>query len=511
MAVFECVNCSRRIDTEDLDARCTRCGSALMLVVSQPDSEIKRPANRSDIESLTPGVWRFRAFLPEIANEMHVVTLGEGATPLVRARRLGMELGFDDLWIKDESRNPTGSFIDRGSTILMSLAKERGVESISCTTTGNLGASLAAYCAKSGISLEVRIHPNIDRGKLYQMIAYGASVEILSKANKTRDSDSDVCGGDSLRITAANPFILEGEKTTGFEIIQDLDWRQPDAIVVPVGTGGHLTMIWRAIQQLNDANLLNQKKEQNSCKLVGVQLESSAPIVDSLLSKKERNKRRASERIGPEEPSLTELEESEPIFKNTAVKAIRSSGGCGVEVSSLEAIQATSLLSRCEGIFAEPASASVVASLKKMKEEDILSRTNRIVCVITGAGLKDTRTITRMARTRKHVFSREDPIIRPVEIGETKLKIMDALAKEPGFAYDIWKVLKIERKITTASIYQHLSELEGAAFIRRARIAQVKGRERVIYELTRKGREFLGLAKKMTKGEEKRGSSVLVD
>jgi threonine synthase len=217
---------------------------------------------RSEIDALPPGVWRFRMLLPEISNGQ-VVTLGEGGTPLLPAKRLGDELGFENLLIKDETMNPTGSFIDRGSTVLVSLARERGVKRFSCTTTGNLGASLAAYAAKAGIETEISVHPNTDRGKLYQMIAYGAKVEIFSRASETHYSETS-----SLSVSAGNPFILEGEKTTGFEIIHDLNWSQPDAIVLPVGTGGHLTMVWRSLLQLNRAALI----EEPNCKLIGVQL-----------------------------------------------------------------------------------------------------------------------------------------------------------------------------------------------------------------------------------------------
>jgi len=517
MMSFECVNCSRRVDTDKLDARCARCGSALLLA---PNSEIREGINRSDIEAQPPGLWRFRAFLPKVAEE-HTVTLGEGATPLLQARRLGDELGFSNLWIKDESRNPTGSFIDRGSTVLVSLAKERRVEGISCTTTGNLGASLAAYCAKAGIDIETRIHPNTDHGKLYQMIAYGARVEIIAKINQERDYyDSD---GSLLSVTAANPFILEGEKTTGFEIIQDLDWKQPDAIVVPVGTGGHLTMIWRGIQQLYNAGLMKEEEEGSSCssiKMIGVQLQASAPIVDILHLRKigGGRGRRSSKNIAlseeeEEEEPLTELEESEPIFKKTAVQAIRSSKGHGIEVSAREAIQATSLLARTEGIFAEPASASVVASLDVMREEGRLERNDRVVCVITGAGLKDTKIITRIAGTPKHVIAREELIVRPLEIGSTKQAILNALKSEPNFGYNLWKLISSAEKksITTASVYQHLSELEGASLIRRTRVARVKGRERILYELTRKGREFLGVTVRMKKKNKKGDEGFAID
>lgn len=396
---------------------------------------------------------------------------------MLAARRLGEEMGFQHLLIKDETRNPTGSFIDRGSTVLMSLAKGRGVKRISCVTTGNLGASLAAYSAKAGVETEIRILPNTDHGKLYQMIAYGARVEILSRTpHKVRPE------ADAISISAANPFILEGEKTTGLEMIHDLGWKQPDAIVVPVGTGGHLAMIWRSLLQLHRGGLI----EIPSCKLIGVQLQASAPIVEGL---------QASRRMASDEKPLTELEESEPIFKRAAVESIRESEGYGIEISAREAIQGTSLLARTEGIFAEPASASVVASLKLIKDGGLLDPSDTIVCVITGSGLKDTKTIKTLSRTAKHVVTREDLIIKPVQMGRTKLKILRALSDQPRFGYGIWKALSKERSITTASVYQHLSELEGIALIRRSGVVRAKGRERILYEITRKGAEFLKITR----------------
>lgn len=489
-----CVNCSKRIETQALDAKCTSCKSALLL---ESNGEIKnlRALNKSEIETLPPGVWRYRALLPNIADG-NIVTLGEGATPLLQAKRLGSELGLDNLLIKDETRNPTGSFMDRGSTVLVSLAKEQGVNKISCTTTGNLGASVAAYSARAGIEAEVGIQPNTDHGKLYQMIAYGARVEILSKTHARRYY-SEL---GTLSVSAANPFILEGEKTTGFEIIQDMDWSCPDAIVLPVGTGGHLTMIWRGLLELHKTGLIDKP----TCKLIGVQLQSSAQIVGSL--------QRANWRAGlgdkeEEEGPQTELEESDPFFKKTAVKSIRDSKGHGVEVSAREAIQGTSLLARTEGIFAEPSSTSIVAALRIMKEDGLVDRSDRIVCVVTGAGLKDTRAIKKIARTPEHVVTREHLMITPLQIGATKLKVMRALGDGPRFGYDLWKSISKERKITTTSIYQHLSELEGIALIRRSgRVTTIKGRERIFYELTKKGGGFLN-----TVGKPRQSDRFVVD
>jgi threonine synthase len=470
MAFFECVNCSQTFETNSLDASCEVCGSAVVITGGE-----KSIVDREHFERLPPGVWRYGALLPRTAAQ-DVVSLGEGGTPLLRASRLGSDLGFGRLLIKDESRNPTGSFMDRGSTVLVSLAKERGVKTCSCVTTGNLGASLAAYCAKAGIGAEIRIRPNTDRGKLYQMIAYGARIETSSKLARKGMSDRR-----SISVTAGNPYILEGEKTTCFEIVQDLGWKTPDVILVPVGTGGHLSMFWRAIQQLKDSGLI----DRSSCRLVGVQFSGSAPAAGGPRRAKYTNQA---------EESFTELEESEPILRGEAIRAMKESGGRWIETTVRETIDATGLLAGTEGIFAEPAAASVVAALQTAKSQGLIDADEAIVCVITGAGLKDTKAISRIAKATRQVVVKEDYPVARVQIGETKLQLLRSLASRPRFGYGLWKELSSRRTITTASVYQHLGELEGLALVRKSGVATARGRERVFYELTRKGSDLLKMA-----------------
>jgi threonine synthase len=405
-----------------------------------------------------------------------LVTLGEGGTPLLRAARLGTELALDHLLIKDESRNPTGSFMDRGSTVLASLAKERGIKTCSCVTTGNLGASLAAYCAKAGIGAEIIIRPSTDRGKLYQMIAYGAHIETSSKPVKKGGPDNR-----SISVTAGNPYILEGEKTTCFEIVQDLGWETPDAILIPVGTGGHLSMFGRAIQQLKDSGLI----DKSACRLIGVQFIGSTPTIRAPRGKKHPS---------PVEEPFTELEESEPIFRSEAVRAMEDSGGQWIETTARETIDATGLLARTEGIFAEPAAASVVAALQTAKSQGLIDADEAIVCVITGAGLKDTKAISKIAKATRQVVVKEDYPVARLQIGETKLQLLRSLASRPRFGYELWKELSSRRTITTASVYQHLGELEGLALVVKSGVVMARGRERVFYELTRKGSDLLKMA-----------------
>jgi len=467
MPRVRCVRCSHKLETTDLDPACNKCGSPVIIAGREGVS-----VSESDLEGLSPGVWRYRAFLPEIANE-DIVTLGEGATPLLQAERLGDELGLDHLLLKDESRNPTGSFLDRGSTVLVSLASRSGVRECACVTTGNLGASLAAYCAKANIRARIRVNPNTDQGKLFQMLAYGAEVEASSSSSFEPDATRRL-----LAVTAANPYLLEGEKTTGFEMVQELGWKSPDVVVVPVGTGGHLSMIWRSLVEMRLAGLV----DKSSCRLLGVRLEepparSNAP----------RGNREAFLRSS----QLVELEESEHFFLSEAERSMAESGGAEITTTGSQALAATSLLARTEGIFAEPSSASVVACLGESIRSGQIRKGERVVCVITGAGLKDTKAVSRLARQTRRVALREGLAMRSPTIGETKLVILRLLRRSPGYGYELWLLLRSSRRISTASVYQHLSELEELLLVRRRGFVVTKGRERVVYELTKKGADFL--------------------
>ncbi len=429
-------------------------------------------ASKAQLEDLPPGVWRYRAFLPETAPD-DVVTLGEGATPLLWAERLGAEVGLSHLILKDETRNPTGSFLDRGSTVLLTLARSHGVRECTSVTTGNLGASLSAYCAKANVRARIRVSPNTDQGKLFQMLAYGAEIE----ASTSRAPASGTEAG-SLAVTAANPYLLEGEKTTGFELAQELGWRTPDVIAVPVGTGGHISMIWRSIIELREAGLL----DGTSCRLLGARLEVPQSRAHNIAGRHTTEAR---------DSAFAELEGSEPFFLSEAERSMAESGGGAMTASVDKTLAATGLLARTEGIFAEPASASVVASLSEAVRTGWVRRSDTVVCVITGSGLKDTKVVSRLARQTKRVALREGFAMRSPTVGETKVAILRLLQRGPSYGYELRLRLGSQRRISTASVYQHLSELEGLSLVRRRGSVVASGRERVVYDLTRKGSDFL--------------------
>jgi threonine synthase len=473
MRTFRCVACYSRTESNGLSPTCERCGSAVVF-----DNEL--PAvTKDELEATPAGVWRYRSFLPAAGID-ELVTLGEGGTPLIHAQRLGDELGLPKLMVKDESRNPTGSFMDRGTTVLLSLASDQGVRECTCVTTGNLGASLSAYCAKAGIAARIRINPNTDQGKLYQMLAYGAEVEGRGFSPTQHPGDRRTLG-----VSAGNPFLLEGEKTTGLELMHDLEWKAPDVIVVPVGTGGHLSMIWKGMTELRELGLLPGA----GCRLVGVQVEGTFD--------------RRRERPSGGAP-LAELEESEPLFRGMASKAIKESGGLTLSTSSAETVKAIGLLARTEGIFAEPASASVVASLADAVNRGLVRSNEKVVCVITGAGLKDPRTMFHLAKEARRVPV-WDPYARPApQIGETKFALLRILHGGPNYGYELRRQLGLQKRISTASVYQHLLELETFGMVRRRGSVTSKGRERVIYELTRRGADYLKIAGQLRRAERAR-------
>jgi len=481
---LSCLLCGEPQLNEQLRGSCPRCGGSI--VVDYDYESIRRELTREKLGMRPPGVWKYQELLP-IANTSNIVSLGEGGTYLHRAQRVADKIGLRKLFIKDETTNPTGSFIDRGVTVEVSRAKELGYRSTVCGTTGNLGASLAAYSAKAGLKCRIFLPRRIDLGKFYQIITYGADIETardyeeaLSKAGKLEDRSYLASPGDA--------FFLEGLKTTGYEICEQFGWRTPRNIIIPMGDGGNLSMVWRGIRELVKIGLL----DRTDVRMIGVQAQGAAPIVKAFLGKELL--------VKPLEKSRTfaaDIDMKKPLHGNLAVQAIAESKGLATAVSDSSILNSASLLAKTEGIFAEPAAASTIAALLRLAENGEIDRDEETVCVLTGTGLKDVSSARRTIKGGKRVerlFERVGEHTIATGITGTKLHILEIFSEKESYGYGLWKKLRshFNLDLSLPSVYQHLNELETMKLIERVRIVGKPGnRQRYYYALTEKGKVIL--------------------
>ncbi|HEY8167164.1 MAG TPA: threonine synthase [Candidatus Limnocylindrales bacterium] len=331
---------------------------------------------------------RYAAFLPLTA-ETPPLSLGEGATPLVHARRLGRELGAPELHLKVEGANPTGSFKDRGMVVAVAKALEAGARAIICASTGNTSASAAAYGAAAGLEVIVVLPAGrIAAGKLVQAQMAGARVVAIDgnfddALRIVREiADADGATGTGRRpptlVNSVNPHRIAGQKTAAFEICDDLG-AAPDALAIPVGNAGNITAYWRGFSEYRAAGQVAGRPV-----MLGFQAAGAAPIV-------------LGRRIDAPETVATAIRIGDPASWRAAETARDESGGRIESVTDDEILAAYRDVATLEGIFCEPASAASVAGVRKLVAAGSLDPSATIVCVLTGHGLKDPETAAGQA------------------------------------------------------------------------------------------------------------------
>ena len=317
-----------------------------------------------------------RVAVPDGAN---VVTLGEGATPLVPAPKLSARTGCD-VFLKVEGANPTGSFKDRGMTVAVTYALARGARAVICASTGNTSASASAYAARAGLASAVLVPDGkIALGKLAQAVAYGARIlqvrgnfdECLELARKTAAEASDI-----ELVNSVNPVRIEGQKTAAFEICDELG-RAPDVHLLPVGNAGNITAYWRGYREYRADGLIDTLP-----RMFGFQAAGAAPLV-------------VGHPIADPETIATAIRIGAPASWNGAIGARDESGGLIDSVTDDEILSAYGILAREVGVFVEPASAASVAGLLKVAADGRLVAGSLAVCTVTGHGLKDPDTALR--------------------------------------------------------------------------------------------------------------------
>jgi threonine synthase len=376
---LECAACGLRHEARRLHNLCVECGKPLLVRY-----DLKAAAASLTKEALKgrdSNLWRYHEVLP-VENDEHIVSLGEGFTPLVHASRLGAQLGLSELYIKDEGQNPTQSFKARGMATAVSMAKELGVQKLAVPSAGNAAGALAAYAARAGLEAHIFMPRDTPRANVIECEQTGAEVTLM-------DGLITNCGAEVARrkeaegwfdvSTLKEPYRLEGKKTMGYELAEQLDWDLPNVIVYPTGGGTGLIGMWKAFDEMEEMGWIGSKRPR----MVTVQAAGCAPIVRAF----EEGKRFADE-FPNAQTTASGLRVPKAIGDFMILDALRASGGIAVAVTDDELIRATKEIGSAEGIFCAPEGAACLPALKKLLSDGSVKQTERIVLFNTGSGVK---------------------------------------------------------------------------------------------------------------------------
>lgn len=395
--IQRCINgeCRREFGIDERVYVCASCGELLEIerrIESDAASlrELWRRRRMSlDVRDRS-GVWRFREVLP-FADDVEVVSLQEGNTPVYEAPRCAAYCGLDELRLKHQGNNPTGSFKDTGMTVAVTQAKKLGARRVVCASTGNTAASLAAYAARAELDCEILVpEGQVSAAKLAQALDYGAKVTTI-KGNfddcmrAIRDLSDD---GDAYLVNSINPFRIEGQKTVAFELAEQLEWRAPDHLVVPGGNLGNSSAFGKGFRELIAAGLIERQPQ-----ITVVQAEGAAPFA--------RFYTQRGDFVNEDDPRTlaTAVKIGAPVSWKKAWNAVHDSGGRVITVNEQEIADAKAMIGR-DGIGCEPASATTVAGIRKLVNANFIKKHESVVAVLTGHLLKDTDYVIKYHEQR---------------------------------------------------------------------------------------------------------------
>ena len=381
---LHCVACGRRVREEESSTRCPTCRSPLD--VRYDYEYIRSRLNRYSLRNSPIKAMKYLDFYP-IENLSLVVSLDEGGTPLYRCRKLGEAAGCSRLYIKNEGANPTGVFKDRGTIVELTKAKEHGAKAVCVASTGNMAASVAAYATIAMMPCYVLVPEGTAIGKMAQALSYGARVlQVRGTYNDAFGLTEEMSQRYNFYLAGDYAFRVEGQKSQAFEIIEQLDWRVPAAVIVPMGFGTNIAALWKGFKEFHIMGLIDRLP-----RLIGVQPEGCSPIVAAF--------NRGQEKMIPVERPNTicsALSAGDPLDGVKAVRAIKESGGCALTVSDGEILEGQQQLARLESIFVEPAGALPIAALQPLLTTARVRADEVVVCLATGNGLKDPRAALRV-------------------------------------------------------------------------------------------------------------------
>ncbi len=373
-----CPKCGSKYNPMEIQTLCS-CGTPL--VASYDLEAAKETLTKESLKNRALTMWRYHELLP-VADGKNITTLGEGMTPLLKSERMGDKLGLKNLMVKDEGMNPTGTFKARGSSSGVSKAKELGIEAITIPTNGNAGAAWATYTARAGMDAYVIMPANGPSIAKREIVSAGANLYLVNgtihDAGVLADKLAEDYGIFNV-ATLKEPYRLEGKKTMGLEIMEQLNWEAPDVVVYPTGGGVGLIGINKGIHELEEMGLSNG----NGTRMVSVQASGCAPIVKAFEEGREE-----SELWENSDTVAFGMKVPKSLGDFLVLDALRSTNGTALEVTDEELLETKMQMGRNEGIFMCPEGASTIAAVKKLVESGEIDRDEKVVVINTGSGLK---------------------------------------------------------------------------------------------------------------------------
>jgi threonine synthase len=373
-----CSSCGKHHEPRRLYNLCN-CGKPLL--VAYDLERVQTTLSRESLASRVPTLWRYEEVLP-VDDRSNRLTLGEGMTPLLKAERLGKQLGMRHLYIKDESLNPTASFKARGMAVAVSMAKELGVKKLAVPSAGNAAGALAAYAAIAGLEAFIFMPSDTPKANIIECKQTGASVTLI-------DGLITDCGriiGDRKEAegwfdvsTLKEPYRVEGKKTMGYELAEQFGWELPDVILYPTGGGTGLIGMWKAFDEMEQMGWIGSQRPR----MVTVQAEGCAPIVRAFQSGSHSGAEIADART-----IASGLRVPRAIGDFIMLDILRRSGGTAIAVTDEELLSAVREIGAAEGIFAAPEGGACLPALRQLIERGEVSRDERVVLFNTGSGLK---------------------------------------------------------------------------------------------------------------------------
>ena len=398
---FKCVDCGRDIDIGETEYVCPTCAGNLDVLYDYDG--LRRQLTTSALAANRDfTMWRYRPLLP-IKDSSPVPPLTIGWTPIYDCANLARRHDIKQLLIKDDGRNPTGSFKDRPSALAVVKAREAEASIITTASSGNAGSALAGVCASIGMRSVIFVPASAPSAKIAQLQIYGATVLLV---DGSYDQAYDLCLEASRhfdwyqRSTGYNPFTREGKKTAALEIAEQLNWHVPDKVFVAVGDGNIISGLWKGFNDLSKLGLIETLPQ-----MVGVQSDAASAVVDAV-------HRDGQIREAPARTLADSINVGMPRDGKMAVRAITESGGTALKVSDEEIIAAIPALGRKTGVFAEPAAAAAYAGFLKLREADGIKSGERVLLMLTGNGLKDIDNARRAVKEPLHIRPDFEEMVR---------------------------------------------------------------------------------------------------